>query len=877
MQDFTTPMMKQYMEIKKQYPDCLLFYRMGDFYELFMEDANIGSQVLNITLTGKAAGKDNRIPMAGVPYHALDIYLAKLVRAGYKVAICEQVSLPNKYGLVDREVVRIVTPGTVLDEKALDKKENNYIVSLAIQNQTIAISCADISTGYFETREIPIKDIRQTIQNEFSQLHPSECILSNDSYNNPELLKMLKAEKDLNISCFSEWDTYANDSKKFLKQHFGVATLASFDVENKPLGLQTAAALLGYLQTTQKTKVKHIKKIITAATNTAVLLDRSTTINLELFSTIREHNAKGSLLHILDETVTAMGGRLLKQWIRQPLTDINSITNRHDAVAVLCKNYDKRLMLREALKEITDIERILSRLSVNIGNARDLVNLKLSLKTISIVKTLVNTFASSPLLETLHNQISSDINKVITLIETNIVDEPPIELKQGGIITYNRDKKLDTLRDTIRNSKSWITEFERKEKEKTGISSLKVRFNKVFGFYIEISNSNVHLAPKEYQRKQTLVNGERFITPQLKHHEEIILRAEDEINAIEYRLFLEVLQNVLEYIESLQATAQAIAAIDCLVNFAHIAEKNNYIRAKIISSGEIKITQGRHPVVEKLLDDDLQFVPNDVTLDKTHQQLILLTGPNMAGKSVFIRQVALIVLMNQIGSFIPAQIAELSIVDKIFVRSGASDVITSGLSTFMVEMVETAHILHHATQNSLIIMDEIGRGTSTYDGISIAWAVAEYLVTCFKEPPKTLFATHYHELQELEKEYPKSIKNFHMEVANENGEPIFLHTIGFGGASHSFGVAVAKLAGIPEQVITKANEILKNLEKRPVEESQDTNYQLQTTNLIDHLIHKELESIDIHQMTPLEALNTLAKLKDKLKIFQQNQQLINID
>lgn len=881
MQDFTTPMMKQYMEIKKQYPDCLLFYRMGDFYELFLDDANIGSQVLNITLTGKAAGKDNRIPMAGVPYHAVDTYLAKLVKAGYKVAICEQVSLPNKYGLVDREVVRIVTPGTVLDEKALERKENNYIVSLEIQNQKIAISCADISTGYFSTNEIPIRDIGQTIQNEFSRLHPSECILSDASYNNPELLKLLKAEKDLNISCFSDWETYASDAKKFLKKHFGLATLASFDIEDQPLAIRTAAALLGYLQTTQKTKVKHIKKILTDETNTSVILDRSTMINLELFSTIREHNTKGSLVHILDETVTPMGGRLLKQWVRQPLGIKEEITQRHEAVETLLENYDKRLMFRELLKEITDIERILSRLSVNIGNARDLVNLNTSLKTIVNVKQLLHSLSLEEisLIKILHSQISSDIEKVIKIIETNIVDEPPIELKQGGIIKRGINKTLDTLRDTIQNSKSWMTEFERKEKEKTGIATLKVRFNKVFGFYIEISNSNVHLAPKEYQRKQTLVNGERFITPKLKHHEEIILRAEEEINLIEYKLFLEVLHQVLEHIEALQETAQAIAAVDCLVNFAHIAEKNNYARAKIIDSGEIKMKQGRHPVVEKLLDEDKQFVPNDVLLDNRNQQLILLTGPNMAGKSVFIRQIAIIVLMNQIGSFVPAKEAELSIVDKIFVRSGASDVITSGLSTFMVEMVETAHILHHATKNSLIIMDEIGRGTSTYDGISIAWAVAQYLITNFTDPPKTLFATHYHELQELEKEYPTKIKNFHMEVANDSGEPIFLHTIVYGGASHSFGIAVAKLAGIPEPVVAKANEILESLEKRNFENESSKNpvYTIDETTIIDHLIHKELEHIDIHKMTPLEALNTLAKLKDKLKVFQQNESVLIAD
>lgn len=873
MQEFTTPMMKQYQAIKAQYMDCLLFYRMGDFYELFMDDAHIGSQVLNITLTSRPKGKDGRIPMAGVPYHAVDTYLAKLVKAGYKVAICEQVSLPSKYGIVDREVVRIITPGTVLDEKALEKKENNYIVSLIVANETLAISVADISTGYFATSQLPFQNLAQVIRDELFRLNPSECILSEDLYNNPELLKILKSEKGLNIYCFHEWESYADNANEFLKKHFGIATLASFDIEDKPFSQQTSAALLGYLQNTQKNKISHIKKITSLATENYLVLDRSTIINLELFSTIREHDTKGTLLNVLDQTLTAMGGRLLKQWMRKPLTYKEEIIDRHDAVEELLTKRDLRLQLQESLKEITDIERILSRLSVNIGNARDLVNLKESLKTILIVKDLLIR-KDVKLLEKLHEKISPNINKVIEIIETNIVDEPPIDLKIGGLIKPGINKNLDMLRKTVGSCKDWIIELEKQERQKTGIGSLKVRFNKVFGFYIEISKSNLHLLPDNYLRKQTLVNGERFITPELKVQEEIILRAEEEINDLEYTLFLDVLHQILEHIEDLQEAAQSIAAIDCLTNFAYIAEKNQYVRPTILYSGEIKITNGRHPVVEKLLDQDIQFVPNDVCLDNINQQLLLLTGPNMAGKSVFIRQVAVIILMNQIGCFVPAAKAHLSLVDRIFVRSGASDVITSGLSTFMVEMVETAHILHHATKNSLIIMDEIGRGTSTYDGISIAWAVAEYLVTNFRQPPKTLFATHYHELQTLEEQYPTNIKNYHMEVINEHGEPIFLHTILPGGASHSFGVAVAKLAGVPEPVIKKAQEILHSLENRHIEkeEKQTTIYTLPSTAFAEKLIHKELDNIDIHQMTPLEALNKLAELKDKLKLFQMEKE-----
>lgn len=883
MQDNITPMMKQYMAIKQQYPDCLLFYRMGDFYELFNEDAHIGARVLNITLTGKANGNGGRIPMAGVPYHAVDSYLAKLVKAGYKVAICEQLSPPNKRGLVERDVVRIVTPGTMLDEKALSKKENNYIVSVAIVDKTLAITTADLSTGYFSVNEIITDNMEQSLSDEFTRTLPTECILPEELYNDSTVLKLIKKQNELNIYPFTAWDLYATNAEDHLKKHFGVIDLNGFGVADKPLAMKSAAALLGYLQDTQKSPVAHIKKITTAATDEYMSLDRSTIINLELFSTIREHDMRGSLLSVLDHTQTAMGGRLLKQWMRRPLVTKEAIEARHDAVEELFEKSAKRNQLREQLQGVTDMERLLSRLSVHLGNARDMINLKLSLEKTLAIKDMTSGFLT-PLLAEIAEQISPDVKNIIKRIALNIVPEPPIAITEGGMIQDGVNKQLDALRARVNGSKDWIAELEREEKEKTGIGSLKVRFNKVFGFYIEVSKANLNLVPSYYQRKQTLVNGERFITPELKEHEEIILTAEEKINALEHEIYNDLLKELLSHITILQEAAHSIAYLDCLVNFAHIAEKNQYVRAQLLYSGEMKLKGSKHPVVEKLLGEQKQFVPNDLLLDNHSQQLLLITGPNMAGKSVFIRQVAVIVLMNQIGSFVPAEQAHLSVVDRIFVRSGASDVITSGLSTFMVEMVETAYILHHATKNSLIVMDEIGRGTSTYDGISIAWAIAEHLVTNTKTSPKTLFATHYHELQALENDYPNSIKNFHMSVVSDKGEPVFLYTLAHGGASHSFGVAVAKLAGIPDPVIKRANEMLAQLEKRsqnqPVEKPDTLleNYEPQQVNLIDHLLKQEIETVDIAQLTPLEALNLLAELKDKVKLLnEQDKKFIKVD
>lgn len=858
MPQFSTPMMKQYQKIKARYQDCLLFFRSGDFYELFFDDALTGSQVLDITLTSRPEGKDGRVPMAGVPYHAVDSYLAKLVKAGYKVAICEQLSEPNNRGIVDRDVVRVVTPGTLIDERALERKENNFLISLAFDSGTLAIASADLSTGNVQVLQTNYNDFSQALTNELAKIKPTECILPLEKYEDHALLNILKQEKALNIFPFKDWQRYCHQPKEFLKKHFELKTLASFGIENQPLAIEASAALIGYLKETQKGHLSHIKKIALNCEADYVALDKNSMINLELFSTLRDHDPQGSLLSVLDQTQTAMGGRMLRSWIAKPLTRPEKITERYDFIADLLSQPDLKLEILGNLKEIPDIERVLSRLSVGIGNARDLINLQKALTRVLWIKEKIAKL-TTPLAQKTHDRISPDLAKVTILIAQTVKEEPPVSLREGGFIKEGVNPELDQLRASAGGGREWVLALEKQEREKTGITTLKVRYNKVFGFYIEVSKGSVHLVPHYYYRKQTLVNGERFITPELKEQEEKILTAEARITEIEYQLFQETLTRILGYVVQIQEASWAIAVLDCLANFAFISRKKRYVRPKIIYSGEIQIKGGRHPVVEELVEE-ARFVPNDVLLRQTGQQLLIITGPNMAGKSVFIRQVAIIVLMAQIGCFVPADKAYISLVDKIFVRSGASDMITSGLSTFMVEMMETAHILNHATKDSLIVMDEIGRGTSTYDGISLAWAVAEYLVKKLKT--KTLFATHYHELQALENRFPTKIKNYHLAVDNSRGDPIFLHTIMPGAAAHSFGVAVAKLAGIPTEVIKKATSMLHTLEKRDEERKEIKNKQ--TVRKKDTPPEKELAKIDINKLTPLEALNILAKLKGKI-------------
>ncbi len=809
-------MMQQYLEIKKQYPDCLLLFRLGDFYELFLEDAKIGAKVLDITLTSRDRGKDGRIPMAGVPYHAVDSYLPRLVKAGYKVAICEQVGeITKDTKLVERDVVRVVTPGTLLGEAALTQKENNYMAAFTLRNGLLGMAFADISTGIFYADQVSTTEVKDVIATELSKFSPSECILPEVLYNQPGFLKVFQVCAGLNIYPFFDWDTYADGASAFLASHFGTHTLDSFDLCDKSLAQEATAALLGYLKYTQRGKVSHIREILPLKEENYVSLDRSTIVNLELLSTVKFGDKEGSLVNILDDTCTAMGGRMLRTWLLNPLRTVKDIEGRHNAVEAFLAEPIGRRNLCEELNKIADIERLISRLAVGIGNARDLVNLKTSLERVTLVKSMLAD-VTRPLVKTIRRDISVRLAGVVKVISEAIVEEPSLDLKNGGLIKDNVDSQLDSLRKEVRGSTDWISLLEEEEREKTGITSLKVRFNQVFGYYIEITKANLDLVPKHYMRKQTLVSTERFITPELKKHEDIVLSAKEKINELEYQIFLEVVSDVLAKIEIIQKAAQAIALLDCLLCFATLAERNDYHRPQIVGSGEISITEGRHPVVEQFLEGS-QFVPNDVYLDLGESQLLILTGPNMAGKSVFIRQVALIVLMAQMGSFVPAKEAVITPVDKVFARSGASDVISRGISTFMLEMVETANILNNATSNSLIIMDEVGRGTSTFDGISIAWAVVEHLVSKGKSHPKTLFATHYHELQSLGEVYPKKIKNFQVLVDGSGDDPVFLHKVVEGGADHSYGIAVAKLAGVPKGVVTRAGEILAQLESRGFE------------------------------------------------------------
>ena len=806
-------MMQQYAQIKSEYRDCLLFFRLGDFYELFLDDAIVGAQALGIVLTKRPRGKDGHIPMAGVPYHAADSYIAKLVKAGHKVAICEQVSEPDKKGIVEREVVRIVTPGTILDEKSLPSKEHNYMMALSITPKVLGIAVCDISTGDFRVTEIPYTGSYEAILlHEIARFPLAECIVSDEAYNDTQLLKLLNVGRTINTYGYSEWERFADDALPVLKTHFKTATLEGFGMRGLPEATRAAAVLLGYLAHTQKDHVSHIRAIRTYAPEEYVRLDRSTISNLELFHTIREQEHRGSLLSVLDHTKTAMGGRLLRTWMRTPLREKKSIQARLDAVEELMRDRKLRTALGNTFIPLTDFERTLSRLSVGIGSARDLVALKESLTHARAAHATISD-TRTPLLRKLSSSFPADIDPLIKYISSRIVDDPSFDVRSGGIIREGIDKKLDSLRTTAQGGKSWIAEFETAERKRTGINSLKVRFTSVFGYYIEISKANLAHIPADYMRKQTMVNAERFITPELKKYEETVLTAQDAGNAIEYKIFLETVEHVLAHTDAIQTAARTIATLDCLLSFANLAESQHYTKPTIADDGRIELHESRHPVVETILDDT-PFVPNDVLLNTTDHQLIVITGPNMAGKSVYIRQVALAVLMMHIGSFVPAKKADISLVDSIFVRSGASDMITGGLSTFMVEMVETAHILTHATKDSLIVMDEIGRGTSTYDGISIAWAVAEYLVTEKSVAAKTLFATHYHELQSLESQYPKRIKNFHAHTEHSNNKLKFLHTILPGPASHSHGIAVAKLAGVPGKVTERAQALLADLEKR---------------------------------------------------------------
>lgn len=863
-----TPLMAQYFRIKKANPDTILLFRVGDFFETFDEDAKIASKTLGITLTKRSNGAAGDVPLAGFPHHAIDNYLPKLVRAGFRVAVCEQVENPKfAKGIVKREVVEVVTPGVTLSDKLLDHKKNNYLMALFPGEEISGISFCDISTGEFYTFEIPSSKIGDQIES----ISPSEIIIPNKEKNSLTPV-IQKINGTIRISKMDDWIFNVDYSRELLLSHFKTVTLKGFGVEKLQNGLIAAGAVLNYLQETQKANLSHLNKLTLYNPSEYMILDHSTKRNLEITYTMQEGSREGSLISILDKTETAMGGRLLKKWISMPLRNIEPILKRHESVEELLKEKRYRKELFAHLKEVGDLERLISRVSTGRANPRELVAIKHSLKKIPVLKEILKSFKVSTI-----KQIDSsleNLDKVVEKIDESIVENPPVLINDGGIIKNGFSVELDDLREIAFHGKDWIANFQKGEREKTGINSLKVNFNRVFGYYIDISNTHKDKVPEHYIRKQTLVNSERYITPELKVYEDKVLHAEEKINDLENQLFNEIRTSVAEETEKIQNNARLIAMLDCLLSFAECADQYKYVKPLITEKNNLNIVAGRHPVVERILPPGEKYTPNDCRMDEV-EQIILLTGPNMAGKSVYLRQVGLIVLLAQIGSFVPAEKAEIGLVDRIFTRVGASDNITAGESTFLVEMQEAANILNNATSKSLILLDEIGRGTSTFDGISIAWSITEYLHENPEISAKTLFATHYHELNEMADLFPK-IKNYKVEVREYDDKVIFLHKVNPGRADHSYGIQVAQMAGLPVFVTNRAKEVLDNLESKEltpyeIKKERLKKLKLENDNQIsmfefrDDNLRSEIDKIELNNMTPVEALNKLSELKSKMK------------
>ncbi len=812
----STPLMRQYSVIKAQHKDSILFFRMGDFYEMFFEDAKVASKILDIALTSRNKEKGIDVPLCGVPYHAAENYLAKLVKAGKKVAVCEQIEDPAKAkGIVKRDVVRVVTPGTALSDSLLDERVNNFIVSVIVaedrnsEQYKVGIAVSDVSTGEFRGTEFFDAKKLSSLKNELTKLNPRECLIPKDLYKNFGILEALKCVDGMNIYPYEDWNFEKETAKDFLRSHFDVESLEGFGIKDEELAIGSAGALLSYLRETQKTKLNHISKFNLYSIDERMILDDATLRNLELVSTLRSGEKKNTLLWVLDDTLTSMGGRLLRNSVLSPLINVEKIKNRLDSVEEFCKDNILREEVGEKLKEVSDLERLAGKIGCMSANARDLLALKDSLKIIPALKSILKNVDSKRLIFLKNNL--NEIKEVVDLIEKSVDESSPVTLKDGNLIKKGYDAKLDKIKDAAISGKEWIKTLQRKESARAKIPSLKVKFNRVFGYYIEVSKTNLSQVPSDYIRKQTLVNAERFITPELKEKEDLILNAEERMIELEFRIFVEIRDKVSEYIKDIQKVAKILAELDLLSNFARIAINNNYTKPKVDTDDGLEIKEGRHPVVERIKSAG-SFVPNDVSLDNKNCQLIVLTGPNMSGKSTYIRQNALITLMAQIGSFVPAAFVKIGVVDRIFTRVGASDALTRGQSTFMVEMQETANILNNATSRSLIILDEIGRGTSTFDGVSIAWAVAEYIVSKEKLGAKTLFATHYHELLELEKILPR-VKNFNVAVKESKDKVIFLYKILRGGTNRSYGIYVGKLAGLPKEVVRRAEDVLIKLDK----------------------------------------------------------------
>ncbi|MCI8668242.1 MAG: DNA mismatch repair protein MutS [Lachnospiraceae bacterium] len=873
-------MMQKYLETKEQYKDCILFYRLGDFYEMFFEDAVLVSKELEITLTGKDCGLEERAPMCGIPYHAVDTYLSRLVEKGYKVAIGEQVEDPKTAkGLVKREVVRVVTPGTNLNTAALDETKNNYLMCITYMDDSFGIAITDITTGDFLVTEV---DNNRTLLDEINKFVPTEIVVNSAFYLTGIDVEDLKNRLSICVFTLDNWYFDEDLCKTTLKEHFKVMDLSGLGISEYASGTIAAGALFKYLLETQKTTLSHIISVTPYSTGKYMLIDTSSRRNLELTETLREKQKRGSLLWVLDKTKTAMGARMLRQFIEQPLIDKKQITERQDAIEELNSELITRDEIREYLNPIYDLERLISKISYKSANPRDLIAFRNSLSMLPHIKHQMASYRT-PLLTGLYEELD-ELEDIHNLINDSIMEEPPLVIREGGIIKEGFNEEIDRLRSAKTEGKTWLAQLEQKEKDRTGIKSLKIKYNKVFGYYIEVTNSFKDMVPENYIRKQTLANAERYITDELKNLEDIILGAEEKLSNIEYDKFCLIRDTIAEEVVRIKNTAKVIAALDAFASMAFVAERNNYIKPKMNEKGIIDIKNGRHPVVEKMMSGSM-FVENDTYLDKQNNRISIITGPNMAGKSTYMRQTALIVLMAQIGSFVPAQSANIGICDRIFTRVGASDDLASGQSTFMVEMTEVANILRNATPDSLLILDEIGRGTSTFDGLSIAWAVVEHISNTRLLGAKTLFATHYHELTELEGTL-SGVNNYCIAVKEQGEDIVFLRKIIKGGADKSYGIQVAKLAGIPDTVILRAREIAQELSNADISarakeiagslEPAVKNKNFRANDLEaaqmslfdtvkDDDILEELKGMDVTNMTPIDALNTLYKLQNKLK------------
>ncbi|MCI9526925.1 MAG: DNA mismatch repair protein MutS [Lachnospiraceae bacterium] len=873
-----TPMMQKYLETKKEYPDCILFYRLGDFYEMFFEDALTASKELEITLTGKNCGLKERAPMCGVPFHAVEGYLNKLVAKGYKVAICEQVEDPKMAkGLVKREVVRVVTPGTNLDTQALDETKNNYIMCIVYIADRYGVSIADVTTGDYFVTEL---DTERKLLDEIHKFTPSEIICNEAFYMTGMDFEDLKHRLNIAIYSLDSWYFSDETAKNTLLSHFKVADVQGLGLEDYGSGTVAAGALLKYLYETQKNSLGNMTSLQLYSTGKYMIIDSSTRRNLELVETLREKQKRGSLLWVLDKTKTAMGARMIRSFVEQPLIEKAEIERRLDAIEVLKEHAMTREEIREYLNPIYDLERLIGRVTYQTANPRDLIAFKSSLEMLPFLKHLLEEF-KAPLLRDIQADLDP-LEDIFALIDASIAEEPPISIRDGGILKEGYDEEIDKLRHAKTEGKGWLMELEAKERERTGIKNLRIKYNKVFGYYLEVTNSYRDMVPDDYVRKQTLTNAERFITADLKELEDIILGAEDKLVALEYEIFRDIRDKIAGEVQRIQKTAKAVAGIDVFSALALVAEHGNYCRPSLNEKGVIDIKNGRHPVVEKMINNDM-FIANDTYLDNKKQRISIITGPNMAGKSTYMRQTALIVLMAQIGSFVPAESAKIGIVDRIFTRVGASDDLASGQSTFMVEMTEVANILRNATHNSLLVLDEIGRGTSTFDGLSIAWAVVEHISNPKLLGAKTLFATHYHELTELEGKLD-NVNNYCIAVKEKGDDIVFLRKIVPGGADKSYGIQVAKIAGVPDSVIARAKVIAEELSAHDIAEftgritvegtpAKKRNKKLDEVDLTqmslfdtvkDDDIIDELKDLDLGNLTPIDALNKLYQLQNKI-------------